>query len=252
MKKKILAIIPARYESSRFEGKPLKEIKGKSMIMWVDDAVVSSNLFDEVYVATDDKRIFDEVEKKGGKCLMTSKDLRNGTERVEQALSLLEKEGKEFDYVVNIQGDEPLIKKEQIKNVIDGFDSKEDVDIVTLRKKIENKQDVEDKNVVKVVVDKKGYALYFSRSVIPCNRDKAIEEVIKEGNYYKHIGIYGYKTKVLHKIIKLEESTLEKIEKLEQVRWMENGYKIKLQETVLDTIGVDTQQDLDNIIKLIK
>jgi 3-deoxy-manno-octulosonate cytidylyltransferase (CMP-KDO synthetase) len=249
---KILAIIPARYESSRLKGKPLKEIKGKSMIMWVNDAVVSSNLFDEVYVATDDKRIFDEVEKKGGKCLMTSNDLRNGTERVEQALSLLEKQGKEFSYVVNIQGDEPLIKKQQIKDVIDGFDEKGLVDIVTLKKKIEIKDDVEDRNVVKVVVDKKGDALYFSRSIIPCNRDKTIEELMKDNAYYKHIGIYGYKAKVLHQIIKLEESTLEKIEKLEQLRWMENGYKIKVQETFLDTIGVDTQQDLDNIIKLIR
>ena len=247
---KLLAIIPSRYESTRFPGKPLALINGKEMIMWVYDAVEKSNIFSQVYVATDNEKIFNLVQSKGAKAIMTSKDLSCGTERCNQALSILEDKGERFDIVINIQGDEPLINKEQIEKVVEGFEQKNS-QIVTLVKAIDKKEDVIDSNVVKVVCSNKR-AIYFSRSVIPFNREKTIEELIKDKRYYKHIGIYGYRTEVLHEITKLKESNLEQIEKLEQLRWLENGYNIIVNETNIDTIGVDTPQDLENINKIIK
>lgn len=241
---KTLAIIPARYKSSRFEGKPLALIGEKPMIMWVYDSVKSSNLFDEVYIATDDERIENAVSKYQAKVKMTSEKISCGTERCKAVVESLEKEGKHFDIVVNIQGDEPLIQKEQINKVLEGFDDAE-IDIVTLCKQIENNRDIEDENVVKVVFSKTNRALYFSRSVIPFNRDKI------NTTYYKHIGIYGYKTDVLKQICDLIESSLEKTEKLEQLRWLENDYKIKVVQTHIDSIGVDTMEDLENVKRII-
>lgn len=241
---KTLAIIPARYKSSRFEGKPLALIEGKPMIMWVYDSVKMSQLFDEVYIATDDERIESVASGYGANVKMTSEKISCGTERCKAVVESLEKEGKYFDVVVNIQGDEPLIQKEQIKKVLEGFNDVE-VDIVTLCKQIENSKDIEDENVVKVVFSKTNRALYFSRSVVPFNRDKV------DANYHKHIGIYGYKTDVLKQICNLPESSLETTEKLEQLRWLENDYKIKVVQTHIDSIGVDTVEDLENVKRII-
>lgn len=241
---KTLAIIPARYKSSRFEGKPLALIEDKPMIMWVYDSVKMSRLFDEVYIATDDERIEGVVSGYGANVKMTSEKISCGTERCKAVVEILEKEGKCFDVVVNIQGDEPLIQKEQIKKVLEGFNDVK-VDIVTLCKQIENSKDIEDENVVKVVFSKTNKALYFSRSVVPFNRDKV------NADYYKHIGIYGYKTDVLKQICDLTQSSLEKTEKLEQLRWLENDYKIKVVQTHIDSIGVDTVEDLENVKRII-
>lgn len=247
---KALAIIPSRYQSSRFPGKPLATIGGKAIVMWVYEAVKSSNLFADVYVATDDERIQQHVIDNGGNVLMTSSTLSCGTERCEQSLSILEKEGKTYDVVVNVQGDEPLIKKEQLQEVLSGFEEK-DADIVTLAKAIEKEEDVDDRNVVKLV-KANNRALYFSRSRIPCNRDAQTQDLLEQKAYNKHIGIYAYRAEVLHKITKLEQSPLEKIEKLEQLRWLEAGYNIIVKQTNIDTIGVDTPQDLENIKKIIE
>lgn len=241
---KTLAIIPARYKSSRFEGKPLALIEDKPMIMWVYDSVKMSRLFDEVYIATDDERIETVVSGYGANVKMTSEKISCGTERCKAVVESLEKEGKCFDIVVNIQGDEPLIQKEQINKVLEGFNDVK-VDIVTLCKRIENSKDIEDENVVKVVFSKTNKALYFSRSVVPFNRDKV------NADYYKHIGIYGYKTDVLKQICDLTQSSLEKTEKLEQLRWLENDYKIKVVQTHIDSIGVDTVEDLENVKRII-
>lgn len=241
---KTLAIIPARYKSSRFEGKPLALIEDKPMIMWVYDSVKMSRLFDEVYIATDDERIEGVVSGYGANVKMTSEKISCGTERCKAVVESLEKEGKYFDVVVNIQGDEPLIQKEQINKVLEGFNDVK-VDIVTLCKQIENSKDIEDENVVKVVFSKTNKALYFSRSVVPFNRDKV------NADYYKHIGIYGYKTDVLKQICDLTQSSLEKTEKLEQLRWLENDYKIKVVQTHIDSIGVDTVEDLENVKRII-
>ncbi len=242
---KTLAIIPARYKSSRFEGKPLALIEGKPMIMWVYDSVKKSQLFDEVYIATDDERIERVVSGCGANVKMTSEKISCGTERCKAVVESLEKGGKRFDVVVNIQGDEPLIQKEQINKVLEGFSDVE-VDIVTLCKQIENSKDIEDENVVKVVFSRTNRALYFSRSVIPFDRDKKTN-----AGYYKHIGIYGYRTNVLKQICDLTESSLEKTEKLEQLRWLENDYKIKVVQTHIDSIGVDTVEDLENVKRII-
>lgn len=247
---KTIAIIPARYQSSRFEGKPLALINNKPMIMWVYNSVKNSNLFNEVLVATDDDRILKEVKKHDGKAIMTSSSLSCGTERCKAVIDILEQQGEYFDIAVNIQGDEPLIKKEQIQKVLDGFSDKR-ADIVTLCKEIEDYKDVEDSNVVKVVCSKNNKALYFSRSPIPFDRENKKENNINKEIYFKHIGIYGYKTDVLKEICSLPESLLERIEKLEQLRWLENGYNIIANKTNIDTIGVDTPQDLENVIRII-
>lgn len=249
MKKRYIAVIPARYQSSRFEGKPLAKINNKPMVVWVYEAVKRSELFDRVVVATDDDRIAKAVEKFGGESVMTSSLLANGTQRVAQTIEILENKGENYDVVVNIQGDEPLIKREMIKKVVDAF-ADESADIVTLKKLIENPTEVEDKNVVKVVCSK-DRAMYFSRSKIPCNRDISIEQAIENKLYYKHIGIYAYRTKALKEIVKLEESDLERVEKLEQLRWLENGYNIIVKTTEEDTIGVDTKEDLERVIEII-
>ncbi len=249
---KKLAVIPARYASSRFEGKPLADICGKPMILHVYQAVQNSNLFDEVVVATDDDRIFSTVVNGGAKALMTSSELNNGTERVEQTLRILEEQNPKtyYDIVVNIQGDEPLIKQEMLKELLSGFENN-DVDIATLKKVIENREEVLDSNVVKVVTAKDNKALYFSRCPIPFNRDESVESLIEKRMYYKHIGIYGYRNEVLKKIVALSQTDLERTEKLEQLRWLENGYNIVAMTTEHDTGGVDTKEDLQKVIDIL-
>ncbi|MBR1769258.1 MAG: 3-deoxy-manno-octulosonate cytidylyltransferase [Bacteroidales bacterium] len=241
-----LAVIPARYGSSRFEGKPLALINSEPMIVWVYRAVEGSQLFDKTVIATDDERIFDAASTYGAEVLMTSSELSCGTQRCKAALELLEQRGETYGITVNIQGDEPLIKKEQMERVLEGF-SDENTDIVTLAKRIEREEEFVDTNVVKAVFARNGKALYFSRSPIPYGR--------QTGGFnaeaFKHIGIYAFRSDVLKKLCLLKESRLERTEKLEQLAWLENGFNIMVKQTDIDSVGVDTPADLENVIKLI-
>lgn len=242
---KILGIIPARYASTRFPAKPLVDIYGKSMIQRVYEQAKQSKLLTALVVATDDKRIFDEVKAFGGEVLMTSEKHRNGTERCAEVL----KAQKElFDVVINIQGDEPFFEPEAIALISSCFENKK-TEIATLVKKIENTEDLENPSVVKAVISKQNKALYFSRFSIPFFRKDASENRINEHTYFKHIGIYAYRPEILEKIVKLEETSLEKAESLEQLRWLENDYNIFANITTHDSNSVDTPEDLEALLK---
>lgn len=247
VKLRVLGVIPARYASSRFPGKPLVKIGNMEMVVCVCKRVIDSGLFDKVVVATDSRQIFDVVISYCYNAIMTDENHSCGTERCEEALSILEKEGESFDLVVNIQGDEPLINKEQLKQVINPFKDSQ-TEISTLCKMIEDTKTLLSPNAVKVVFDANNYALYFSRSVIPFNRDETNEYGIAKGNYFKHIGLYAYRAEVLKSIVKLYPSRLEKIECLEQLRWLEEGYKIKVNITEFESIGIDTPEDLEKLM----
>ena len=238
---KFLGVIPSRYASTRLEGKPLKDICGHTMIEWVYKRAKLSNL-DEVVVATDDERIYKEVERFGGKAVLTSKEHENGTSRIAEVCRKYE----EYDVIVNVQGDEPLIEPEMINSIIDSFKTDNSIAMSTLKYKIDSMEEIENPNYVKVVTDKKGYALYFSRSVIPYPRKLDIQ------NYYKHVGIYGYKRDFVIEYAKMEPTPLELSESLEQLRALENGYRIKVMETPYKIIGVDTQEELEKVREYIK
>lgn len=233
---KFLGVIPSRYASTRLEGKPLKDICGHTMIEWVYKRSKMSNL-DEVVVATDDEKIFNEVKKFGGNVVMTSKDHENGTSRIAEVCANF----KDYDVVVNIQGDEPLIEPEMINSIIDSFKNDSTISMSTLKYKIDTMEEIENPNYVKVITDKNGYALYFSRSVIPYPRKMDMK------NYYKHVGIYGYKRDFVVEYSKMAPTELEKSESLEQLRALENGYKIKVMETPYKIIGVDTAEELEKV-----
>jgi 3-deoxy-D-manno-octulosonate cytidylyltransferase len=235
---KFIGIIPARYSSSRFPGKPLAILGGKPVIEHVYRQV--SSVMEDVFVATDDQRIYDAVEAFGGKAIMTRSDHKSGTDRICEAL---EKVGGSFDVVINIQGDEPFIQKSQLETVMQCFDDPR-TQIATLGKPFESMEAVENPNSPKIVLDNDGYALYFSRSVIPFVRGKEYEEWLSHFPYLKHIGLYAYRTEVLMEVSKLPQSTLELAESLEQLRWLQNGYKIKVGLTNVETIGIDTPEDL--------
>lgn len=235
---KFIGIIPARYSSSRFPGKPLAILGGKPVIEHVYRQV--SSVMEDVFVATDDRRIYDAVEAFGGKAIMTRNDHKSGTDRICEAL---EKVGGSFDVVINIQGDEPFIQKSQLETVMQCFDDPR-TQIATLGKPFESMEAVENPNSPKIVLDNDGYALYFSRSVIPFVRGKEHEEWLSHFPYLKHIGLYAYRSEVLREISKLPQSTLELAESLEQLRWLQNGYKIKVGLTDVETIGIDTPEDL--------
>jgi 3-deoxy-manno-octulosonate cytidylyltransferase (CMP-KDO synthetase) len=247
---KTIAIIPARYASSRFEGKPLALLNGKPMVMWVYEAVKQSQLFDKVVVATDDSRIFDTVQAMNGVAMMTSESHSCGTQRCEEVVQTLSSLGEVYDVVVNVQGDEPLINKEQLELILSCFDS-DRVEIATLSKIINEEKDVTDSNVVKVVASK-GRALYFSRSPIPFTRDISLSQALEKGVFRKHIGIYAYRFDVLKEIVRLEKGDLEILENLEQLRWLENGFEIRIKDTCFESIGVDTPEDLKRVNDLIK
>ncbi|MBK7710132.1 MAG: 3-deoxy-manno-octulosonate cytidylyltransferase [Bacteroidales bacterium] len=236
-------IIPARFASSRFPGKPLALIGNKSMIQRVyEQAGKSLNL---VYVATDDKRIYDAVTGFGGKVIMTSPDHQSGTDRIAEAAVLIEAEtGIKIDIVVNIQGDEPFIKPEQINLVKECFRDKE-VEIATLIRKAEPGEDIFNQNQPKVILNNTGDAIYFSRTPIPFVRDAERTLWTWKHNFYKHIGIYAYRTETLKRITLLEQSSLEKAECLEQNRWLENGFRIRTAVTIWESIGIDTPEDLE-------
>lgn len=235
---KFIGIIPARYSSSRFPGKPLAILGGKPVIEHVYRQV--SSVMEDVFVATDDQRIYDAVEAFGGKAIMTRSDHKSGTDRICEAL---EKVAGSFDVVINIQGDEPFIQKSQLETVMQCFDDPR-TQIATLGKSFESMEAVENPNSPKIVLDNDGYALYFSRSVIPFVRGKEHEEWLSHFPYFKHIGLYAYRTEVLREVSKLPQSTLELAESLEQLRWLQNGYKIKVGLTDVETIGIDTPEDL--------
>ncbi len=247
---KTIAIIPARYASSRFPGKPLALLNGKPMVMWVYEAVKQSQLFDKVVVATDDSRIFDTVQAMNGVAMMTSESHSCGTQRCEEVVQTLSSLGEVYDVVVNVQGDEPLINKEQLELILSCFDS-DRVEIATLSKIINEEKDVTDSNVVKVVASK-GRALYFSRSPIPFTRDISLSQALEKGVFRKHIGIYAYRFDVLKEIVRSEKGDLEILENLEQLRWLENGFEIRIKDTCFESIGVDTPEDLKRVNDLIK
>ena len=243
---KIAGIIPARWASSRFPGKPLAEIKGKTMIHRVYGQCLKCQLLDKVIVATDDNRIMDEVESFGGLAMMTSNLHQSGTERCGEVVEKLEQQEENFDAIINIQGDEPFIDPEQISKVARQLE-KENIRIATLVKRIKSKKDVSDPNVVKVVLDKNGMALYFSRSTIPYLRGIDQNKWHNKHSFFKHVGIYGYKTSVLKTIINLPKGMLEVAESLEQLRWLENGFSVFTEETDLESIAIDCPEDLSKI-----
>ena len=246
---KFIGIIPARYASTRFPAKPLAMLGGKPVIQRVYEQVCG--VLDEAYVATDDERIETAVKSFGGKVVMTSVNHKSGTDRCYEAYT---KVGEGYDVIVNIQGDEPFIQRSQLEAVKTCFDD-ETTQIATLVKPFtpENGFDaLENVNSPKVVVDKRMNALYFSRSIIPFMRNKDKNEWLSGHTYYKHIGLYAYRASVLKEITSLPQSSLELAESLEQLRWLENGYKIKVGLTNVETIGIDTPADLERAENFLK
>jgi len=242
--RKAIAIIPARYASTRFPGKPLVEIKGKSMIMRVYEQALKASMLKEVYVATDDHRIYDHVTRQGGKAIMTAVHHTSGTERCLEAFYLLQKE-KGFpddEIIINIQGDEPFIHPDQIDSLIQLF-ARPEVNIASLMKIITDQAEIHNPACVKVVAGVHKQALYFSRSPVPFIRNDE-ENQNSPGIYFKHIGMYAYRSKVLEEICKLKPTPLETTEKLEQLRWLENGYTIHLETTEHESIAIDFPADL--------
>ncbi len=243
---RVLAIIPARYASTRFPAKPLALLGGVSVIERVYRQV--SLAVEDVVVATDDQRIFDAVEAFGGGVVMTSTEHKSGTDRCYEAYTKVAADRGEFDVVVNVQGDEPFIKPEQINLLVECFERDEAVEIATLVKPFEVSDGIEaleNPNSPKVVVDKRGRAIYFSRSVIPYLRGVEREEWLAKHQYYKHIGMYGFRADALKAVTSLPSSSLELAESLEQLRWIENGYQIGVGITDQQTIGIDTPEDLE-------
>jgi len=241
---KIIGIIPARYASSRFPGKPLVDIAGKSMIQRVYEQVKGCSSLAEVVVATDDERIEQHVKSFAGNVILTAATHESGTDRCAEVVAKI----NGFDIAINVQGDEPFINPLQIDLLCSLFTDPK-TDIGTLVKKIENQDDLFSENTPKVIVNSKQQALYFSRQTIPFLRGVDRSEWLGKHLFYKHIGIYGYRVEVLKEITKLPLSLLEKAEALEQLRWLENGYNIKVAQTEFDTIAVDHPSDLEIIRK---
>ena len=243
---KFIAIIPARYASTRFPGKPLAMLGGKMVIERVYQQAVS--VLGEAYVATDDERIFRAVESFGGKAVMTSVNHKSGTDRIEEAATKL---NTDADVIINIQGDEPFIQASQLETVKHLFDDP-DTQIATLGKPFESMEAVMNPNSPKIVTDIHGYALYFSRSVIPYVRGKEQEEWLRHFPFLKHIGLYAYRRSVLREVTQLPQSPLELAESLEQLRWLQNGYRIKVGITNVETVGIDTPDDLARAEEFLK
>jgi len=236
-KNKIIGIIPARYASTRFPGKALTLINGKPMIQHVWENASKSKFLEKVIVATDDKRIYNAVVDFGGNVEMTLSKHKSGTDRIGEIAKWLV-----CDIVVNIQGDEPFINPGNIDMAVKPLTENSKLNVSTLCFKIMDKNEIDNPNIVKVIFDKAGFVLYFSRNPIPYNRDN-----IKYINYYKHIGLYVYRREYLLKLIKLKQTPSEKAEQLEQLRILENGEKIKVVETKIDSVSVDTEEDLKTL-----
>ncbi|MEN9370511.1 MAG: hypothetical protein RI952_1376 [Bacteroidota bacterium] len=243
---KIAAIIPARYASTRFPGKPLADIAGKTMIQRVYEQCKQINELAYVIVATDDERIYQNVIQFGGQACMTSSQHLTGTDRIWE---VVEKLNLAVDVIINVQGDEPFIQPSQIQNIIDCFQDP-NAAIATLVKPIQQNEVLFNVNAPKVVLDDAHFALYFSRQAIPFLRNEPTENWLNKHTYYQHIGIYGFRKDVLQKLVKLAPSKLEQAESLEQLRWLAAGYKIKTATTHETTIAIDTPEDLEIAIKL--
>ncbi|MDD4971702.1 MAG: 3-deoxy-manno-octulosonate cytidylyltransferase [Paludibacter sp.] len=246
---RFVCIIPARYSSTRFPGKPLVDIGGKTMIQRVYEQ--ASKALPDVYVATDDQRIFDTVISFGGKAIMTSDQHKSGTDRCYEAFTKLE---EWFDVVINVQGDEPFIQPEQIITLQECF-NKPDAQIATLAKKITEKDGFDflnNPNNPKLVINSRNEAMYFSRSIIPFIRGSETKNWISRHPYLKHVGIYAYRADVLCELTQLDQSTLEIAESLEQLRWIENGYSIQVGFTDVETVGIDTPEDLEKVKGLLE
>lgn len=247
---KYIALIPARYASTRFPGKPLARIGGKPMIQRTFEAAARALGAENVAVATDDSRIFDAVEAFGGRAVMTSPDHRSGTDRCREAYDIL---GSDADVVINVQGDEPFLNPLQLKQLVSCFDSS-DTDIATLARSFDPEKSYEvlaDPNTPKLVTDARGFALYFSRSVIPYVRGAEREEWPACFPYLTHVGLYAFRAAVLREVSALPQSPLELAESLEQLRWLQAGYRIRVAVTDLPNIGIDTPADLAAAEKMI-
>lgn len=243
---KFIGIIPARYASTRFPGKPLALLGGKPVIQHVYEKVAA--VLEAAYVATDDERIYDAVKSFGGQVVMTRTDHKSGTDRIEEAI---EKIGGEWDVVVNVQGDEPFVAKSQLDTICHCFDDPT-TQIATLGKPFESMEAVQNPNSPKIVVDNMGFAMYFSRSVIPYVRGKEKSSWLTHYPFLKHLGIYAYRKDVLRQVTQLPQSSLEIAESLEQLRWLQNGFKIKVGTTDVETVGIDTPQDLERAEEFLK
>lgn len=244
---KFIGIIPARYASSRFPGKPLADIGGITMIERVYRQVQKE--LDQVFVATDDDRIYDTVQSFGGKAIMTSTEHRSGTDRVNEAYHAIDTDA---NIIINIQGDEPFVAPEQIATIKKCFDDP-DTQIATLARKYDAANGFEglfDPNKVKVIFDNNDFAIYFSRAILPYVRNYKWNEWLQHRDFYIHVGMYAYRSDVLDNVTKLPQSSLELAESLEQLRWLQNGYKIKVALTDAPTFGIDTPEDLEQAKKL--
>ena len=229
----IVAVIPARYAATRFPGKLMHILGNKTIIRHVYDNTVSTGLFNDVFVVTDSEIIYKEIKENGGKVIMSKKEHESGSDRIAEAIAEMN-----IDVIVNVQGDEPFIKKEPLEKLVRLFND-DNIQVGSLMRKI-SKEEAASPNNVKVVTDKSGYALYFSRSIVPYQRDEKIN-----AEYFLHVGVYAYKKDALITFTKMLQSSLEKIEKLEQLRYLENGIKIKMAETDYNNIAIDTPEDLE-------
>ena len=239
---KVIAVIPARYNSTRFPGKLMEILGDKTVITTTYQNVVETGLFDEDFVATDSEIIFDEISKNGGKAVMTGNH-ETGSDRIAEAVQNID-----CDIVINVQGDEPFLKKEPLKQLIDVFtkDEKKEISLASLKIQLQESEEIQNPNNVKVITDNNGFALYFSRSVIPFHR-----ELAHDVRYFKHIGVYAFRKDALIKFSSLQMTPLEISEKIECIRYLENGMKIKLIETDFIGVGIDTPEDLEKAKTLI-
>jgi 3-deoxy-manno-octulosonate cytidylyltransferase (CMP-KDO synthetase) len=248
MNAKVLAVIPARYASTRFPGKVLHPIAGKSMIARVYERVKQARGLTEVVVATDDERVASHVQALGARVLMTAPEHPSGTDRCFEAL---QKSGAHYDYVLNIQGDEPFIVPAQIEALLALIDDAHKLEIATLIKPIERLDELKDTGEVKVVLNTRGEALYFSRYPVPFVRDMPLEEAWKHYTFYKHVGLYLYRADILEAVCHLSPSMLERAESLEQLRWLEHGYRIHTAITSYDSVCVETPEDVQKVEQML-
>ena len=238
-----LAVIPARYASTRFPGKPLALLAGKPVVQWVWERVSAYVGEDHTVVATDDCRIMEAVQAFGGRAAMTLATHRSGTDRCGEVLEKLEQKGERYDVVVNLQGDEPFVQASQLESLANCFENARTC-IATLKTRITSSEELASPNNVKVVCATDGRALYFSRQPLPYRRGVELDRWLEEGDYFKHVGIYAFRSQVLTEVCQLPQSMLECSEKLEQLRWLEAGYTIAVRETPCANIGIDTPEDL--------
>lgn len=238
-----IAVIPARYAASRFPGKLMQQLGNKTVIRMTYENVVATELFDDVFVVTDSELIFNEIVNHNGKAIFSKKEHETGSDRIAEAVAELD-----CDIILNVQGDEPFVNKKALADLLSSFDGElgNQVDVATLKQKIVDEEEIQNPNIVKVITDFQGFALYFSRSVIPFPR-----EINFKATYFRHIGIYAFRKDALIKFSELEMRQNEKAEKLEQLRYLEYGMKIKVVETNFVGVGIDTPEDLEKAKKIL-